>query len=106
MGFMINILKSLFKTLKKLSRPHFSLEENELKFKIDYLKWKVSTNSALLNSLETELVLIQTEINEIKESDTFNIIIKITDWDSYFAEKKIQLLKQLKDVKLQIIQKA
>ena len=35
MGFMINILKSLFKTLKKLSRPHFSLEENELKFKID-----------------------------------------------------------------------
>jgi hypothetical protein len=35
MGFMINILKSLFKTLTKLSRPHFSLEENELKFKID-----------------------------------------------------------------------
>lgn len=35
MGFVINILKSVFKTLTKLARPHFSLEENELKFKID-----------------------------------------------------------------------
>lgn len=35
MGMIIDALKSVFKSLKKLSRPYFSLEENELKFKID-----------------------------------------------------------------------
>lgn len=35
MGFVIDTLKSFSKTLSKLSRPYFSLEENELKFKID-----------------------------------------------------------------------
>ena len=35
MGMVINALKSIFKTISKLSRPYFSLEENELKFKID-----------------------------------------------------------------------
>lgn len=35
MGIIVDSLKSLFKTIKKLSRPYFSLEENELKFKID-----------------------------------------------------------------------
>lgn len=35
MGMIINAFKSLFKTLTKLSRPYFTLEENQLKFKID-----------------------------------------------------------------------
>lgn len=35
MGMITNLFKSLFKTLTKLSRPFFTLEENELKFKID-----------------------------------------------------------------------
>lgn len=35
MGVFVDALKSFFKTIKKLSRPYFSLEENELKFKID-----------------------------------------------------------------------
>lgn len=35
MGFVIDALKSFSKTLSKLSRPYFSIEENELKFKID-----------------------------------------------------------------------
>ncbi|MDY0051706.1 MAG: hypothetical protein RBR65_04105, partial [Aliarcobacter sp.] len=35
MGVIIDAFKSVFKTLKKLSRPYFTLEENELKFKID-----------------------------------------------------------------------
>ena len=35
MGIIVDFFKSLFKTIKKLSRPYFSLEENELKFKID-----------------------------------------------------------------------
>jgi hypothetical protein len=35
MGLVIDTLKSFSKTLSKLSRPYFSLEENELKFKID-----------------------------------------------------------------------
>ena len=35
MGIIKDVLKSIFKSLTKLSRPYFSLEENELKFKID-----------------------------------------------------------------------
>ena len=35
MGIIVDSFKSLFKTIKKLSRPYFSLDENELKFKID-----------------------------------------------------------------------
>lgn len=67
---------------------------------------EIETLKILAEKLRLKLIQLETEINEIKESDTFNIIIKITDWDSYFVEKKIQLLKQLEDVKLQIIQKA
>ncbi|GEM_PF-2457882 len=51
--------------------------EAELKFKKDYLKWKGSTNAALVNSLETELVLIQAELNEFKhklDSNTDEIV--------------------------------
>ena len=35
MGIIIDAFKSLFKTITKLSRPYFTLEENELKFKIE-----------------------------------------------------------------------
>jgi hypothetical protein len=35
MGIIIDALKSVFKSLTKLSRPHFTFEENDLKFKID-----------------------------------------------------------------------
>ena len=35
MGLIVDGFKSVFKSLKKLSRPYFTLEENELKFKID-----------------------------------------------------------------------
>ena len=35
MSIIVDLFKSLFQTIKKLSRPYFSLEENELKFKID-----------------------------------------------------------------------
>lgn len=35
MGIIRELLGSFFKTITKLSRPYFSLEENELKFKID-----------------------------------------------------------------------
>ena len=35
MSIIVDFFKSLFKKIKKLSRPYFSLEENELKFKID-----------------------------------------------------------------------
>ncbi|MGE4461211.1 MAG: hypothetical protein AB7D49_02135 [Arcobacter sp.] len=35
MGMVKDALKSVFKTITILSRPYFSLEENELKFKVD-----------------------------------------------------------------------
>lgn len=35
MGIFTDALKSVFKTITKLSRPYFSLEENDIKFKID-----------------------------------------------------------------------
>jgi hypothetical protein len=35
MSLFLDTLTSVFKSIKKLSRPYFSLEENDLKFKID-----------------------------------------------------------------------
>jgi hypothetical protein len=35
MGIVIDIFKSLFKTISKLSQPYFILEENQLKFRTD-----------------------------------------------------------------------
>lgn len=35
MGIFSDMIKSVFKTITKLSRPYFTLEENDLKFKID-----------------------------------------------------------------------
>jgi hypothetical protein len=35
MGIITDTIKSIFQTLNKLSRPYFSLEDNQLKFKID-----------------------------------------------------------------------
>lgn len=35
MGVIRDLVGSFFKTITKLSRPYFSIEENELKFKID-----------------------------------------------------------------------
>lgn len=35
MGIFSDIINSVFKTITKLSRPYFTLEENDLKFKID-----------------------------------------------------------------------
>ncbi|QKF67662.1 hypothetical protein AVENP_2134 [Arcobacter venerupis] len=35
MGLFLDTFTSVFKSIKKLSRPYFSLEENDLKFKID-----------------------------------------------------------------------
>lgn len=35
MGIIVDAFKSLFKTITKLSRPYFTLEENQLKFKIE-----------------------------------------------------------------------
>ena len=35
MGIFSDMINSLFKTITKLSRPYFTLEENDLKFKID-----------------------------------------------------------------------
>uniref|UniRef100_UPI0040482ABE hypothetical protein n=1 Tax=Aliarcobacter sp. TaxID=2321116 RepID=UPI0040482ABE len=45
MGFILDGLKSVFKTLTKLSRPTFTLGENELIFKIDsdvFYKYQIS----------------------------------------------------------------
>lgn len=45
MGIIRELLGSFFKTITKLSRPYFSLEENELKFKInsdDFFKFPIS----------------------------------------------------------------
>jgi hypothetical protein len=35
MSLFLDVFKSLFKTITKLSRPYFTLEENQLKFKIE-----------------------------------------------------------------------
>lgn len=104
MGFMINILKSLFKTLKKLSRPHFSLEENELKFKIDsdnfYLfpisniETKTRHNSYVLETytLKTDdlyIEYIHTETSVTWNGQAFSFFLNLIKQDLKIKDMKL-----------------
>lgn len=57
---------------------------------------------ATVNSLRTKVKILETEIITIKESETFQTIININDWDDYFNNTKEKLQRELEALKLEI----
>lgn len=95
MGIIIDTLKSVFKTITKLSRPYFSLEENELKFKIDsddFYKYPISNVET--KTRHDSYVL---EAYTLKTKDLFMEYIHIdsdVSWNSQALGSFISLLKE------------
>jgi hypothetical protein len=95
MGIIIDYLKSIFKTLNKLSRPYFSLEENELKFKIDSETfYKYPSQNIETKTRHDSYVL---EAYTLKTRDLFIEYIHVDNdvsWNSQALGSFISLLKE------------
>ena len=95
MGMVKDALKSVFKTITILSRPYFSLEENELKFKIDsdnFYKYPIS--NVEIKTRHDSYVL---EAYTLKTKDLFIEYIHIdsdVSWNSQALGYFISLLKE------------
>lgn len=95
MGMVKDALKSVFKTITILSRPYFSLEENELKFKIDsdnFYKYPISNVET--KTRHDSYVL---EAYTLKTKDLFIEYIHIdsdVSWNSQALGSFISLLKE------------
>lgn len=57
---------------------------------------------AVLEKLKLKIQQLEREIKTIKESDTFNLVSKITDWNMYFKETKSQLKNELQSLQQEI----
>lgn len=49
---------------------------------------------AIINQLKFKITRIEKEIFEMKESEAYETIIDIEDWDQYFANTKEQLIEK------------
>jgi hypothetical protein len=57
---------------------------------------------ATVNRLRVKVKILETEIITIKESDTFQTISSIEDWDEYFNLTKEKLQRELEELRLEI----
>ncbi len=57
---------------------------------------------ATINRLRIKVEVLETEIIDIKQNDTFKIIIEIQDWDQYFKNTKEKLKRELEELRLEI----
>ncbi|MBP6163600.1 MAG: hypothetical protein KA438_05500 [Aliarcobacter sp.] len=101
---LTNILKSIFKKITKLSRPYFSFEDNELKFKIDsdnfYLfpisniETKTRHNSYVLETytLKTDdlyIEYIHTETSVTWNGQAFSFFLNLIKQDLKIKDMKL-----------------
>ena len=104
MGMITNAFKSFFKTITKLSRPYFTLEENQLKFKIDsdnfYLfsisniETKTRHNSYVLETytLKTDdlyIEYIHTETSVTWNGQAFSFFLNLIKQDLKIKDMKL-----------------
>ena len=91
-----NDLETVNRILKDLENGVF------FSLKVD----KISEKKQLIahvNKLRKKLELIEKEINDIKNSETFIEIINIKDLDLYFEDKKMLLNKEFENCKLKSV---
>jgi hypothetical protein len=49
--------------------------------------------------LKDEITLLISELNNLKNSETYNFISKLNNWDEYFNETKKKLQDELNELK-------
>ena len=84
-----NDLKRVSEILRTLERGDIFVPRSE-----------TITEKALLKSertrLQTLAAQLQTDVQTLHQSETYRMISQLTDWDVYFAEKRQQLVGQMK----------
>jgi len=90
-----NDLKRVTEILQDLQSNSFFKSKSETVVKKDLLK-------AAIIKLRKQIKQIEDDIYKIKESDTYNMVIKIKDWDIYFEQLKAKLNEELEELRFEI----
>lgn len=88
--------------LEKVNRILKKLESGKLFHSYaDTISEKEKLKS-ILENLKESLIILEGEIIELKNNETFEVINNITNWDNYFSETKEQLNDELENLRLEI----
>lgn len=90
-----NDLKRVTEILQDLQSSSFFKSKSETLVKKDLLK-------AAIIKLRKQIKQIEDDIYKIKESDTYNMIIQIKDWDIYFEQLKAKLNEELEELRIEL----
>lgn len=108
------IAETIFIELKKaqeendLATVNRILNDLENGFDFNLQTDKVSEKNKLIliiENLRAKLNTLETEIQQIKESDSYKKVIKISDWDKYFEDTRNKLQEQLQNLKKKLSEK-
>jgi len=90
-----NNLKKVSDILDELGIGNYFKTKSETVQEKDLLK-------AAIAKLKKQIKILEAEIIAIKESETFNTIIEITDWGDYFMNIKEKLKQELQELQLEM----
>jgi len=90
-----NDLKKVSDILEELEKGNFFKSKSETVQEKDLLKVAIA-------QLKRQIKILETEIINIKESDTFKTITSIEDWDDYFQRTKEKLQRELEELSIEI----
>lgn len=94
-AYELNDLIKVTKILNDLKKGGFSAKSDSVSKK-ELLKHTII-------KLQKEVDFIKNQILEIKNSDTYLTILEIKNWDNYFYKTKVDLLRELEELKKEII---
>jgi hypothetical protein len=101
----------IFIELKKAYDEHDLVKINQILNDLETGKtFKTNSDSisekeklkTILNNLKKKVKQLEKEIIELKNNETFEMILKIDNWDSYFSETKNQLTEELQKLTLEL----
>lgn len=90
-----NNLKRVSEILEDLQKGNIFKSRSETVSVKDLLKVAIS-------KLRSQIKILETEIQEIKSSETYSTINSITNWDDYFASTKTKLQKEMEVLHLEV----
>lgn len=90
-----NDTKQVSAILQDLEKGNYFKSRSETVSEKDLIKAAIAKLSKQIKQLETDII-------EIKESETYKIVSEIEDWDKYFTEVKEQLQTELESMQLEL----
>lgn len=92
LAYEANNLQRVSEILSNLEKGNYFKTKSETLQEKDLLKVEIV-------KLKNQIKTIQTEIEEIKKSETYQTIINVDDWDEYFIQTKEKLTIELEQLK-------